>query len=154
MVCQRKQQIPKHDLIAEADQNKYQNYWQLPQGGIENHEDLVTAAKREAAEETGLKNLELIKISEKTNTYFWNNALRKFRFNKKYAHKGQHQHVAYFKFTGNNRDIKFDSTKDKELINYRWAAVGELDKIIHPERINLVKIVQEDLKEMREKAII
>ncbi len=145
LVCQRKQEIPHVDVIVGVDESKYRDYWQLPQGGIDEKENVVAAAKREAWEETGLKNLEFIKLSEKTYTYYWNNALRKFRFNKKFPFQGQIQHVAYFKFSGKDTEIKFDSTNEKEFINSQWVRIEDLDKVIHPERMGLTEIVKNDL---------
>ena len=37
------------------------NFWQMPQGGVEQNENLLLAAKRELKEETGIKSVELIK---------------------------------------------------------------------------------------------
>ena len=36
------------------------NFWQMPQGGVDQGEDLLTAAYRELEEETSIKNVELI----------------------------------------------------------------------------------------------
>ena len=38
-----------------------ENYWQMPQGGIDQNENFLQAAKRELEEETGIKSVKLIK---------------------------------------------------------------------------------------------
>ena len=37
------------------------NSWQMPQGGVEQNENFLQAAKRELKEETGIKSVKLIK---------------------------------------------------------------------------------------------
>ena len=138
------------DIIYTDDQHHWDNYWQLPQGGIEGSENVVDAIKREMLEEIGIKDLDFIALSKKTHIYFWNNALRKLWNNRAYKNKGQEQAIGYFRFQ--EADIKLPA--DEEFVEYQWVKPELLDKVIHPERIRLTKIVQEDLKEMAEKAII
>ena len=45
-------------MCARADSDDFN--WQFPQGGIDEKEDIVTAAKRELFEETGIKSVSLI----------------------------------------------------------------------------------------------
>jgi hypothetical protein len=55
------------------------------------------------------------------------------------------------KFLGSDTEIQMDQ---KEFIGFKWASIQELNSLVHPERETLAKIVQNDLKEMLEKAII
>lgn len=145
LICQRHPNNFKIDVIGSQNYEKRKNYWQFPQGGIDEGENLEVAAQREANEETGLKDLEFIKISANTNTYIRYNAFRKFWPNRKFKDKGQKQNIVYFKFSGSNKDVKIDNN---ELSDFQWVRPEMLEKIIHPERISLIKIVKEDLKQM------
>ena len=43
------------------------NYWQMPQGGVNGNEKFLDAALRELEEETGVKNVDLIKAVSYTH---------------------------------------------------------------------------------------
>ena len=45
------------------------NFWQMPQGGIDPGEDYLSAALRELEEETGIKDVKLIKEIDEILTY-------------------------------------------------------------------------------------
>ena len=45
------------------------NFWQMPQGGVDEGEDNLKAAFRELEEETSIKSVELIKELDGTLTY-------------------------------------------------------------------------------------
>ena len=45
------------------------NFWQMPQGGVDEGEDLLNAAYRELKEETSIFNVKLIKEIEENSTY-------------------------------------------------------------------------------------
>jgi N-acetylglucosaminyldiphosphoundecaprenol N-acetyl-beta-D-mannosaminyltransferase len=140
------------DIIKNNSLEKWQNYWQFPQGGIEEGEDAAEAIAREFREETGVKEVKFLGLSKKTNSYVWNNALRGFWHNRDYRFSGQTQQIAYFTLAGD--DDKIILPPKEEFADHRWVDAAELDKVIHQEKINLAKIAQEDLKEMAEKGII
>ena len=47
------------------------NFWQMPQGGVDIGEDVLSAAYRELKEETSIKNVKLIKEIDKVTTYIF-----------------------------------------------------------------------------------
>ncbi len=47
------------------------DYWDFPKGHIEKGEDMIKTAKREVAEETGLKEIEFIEGFKETIKYFF-----------------------------------------------------------------------------------
>lgn len=115
-------------------------HWQLPQGGIDKGEDLISAAKREAYEETGIKSLEYITTSAQTYAYDWYPGYsRKIR--------GQSQSIVYFKFTGNNEEINLNA-HSPEFKNYKWVKPEELSSLVYEYRKPMAKIVEADLKNL------
>jgi N-acetylglucosaminyldiphosphoundecaprenol N-acetyl-beta-D-mannosaminyltransferase len=151
LLCQRHVKNHEVDVISTKKALTDKNYWQLPQGGIDADEDLLTSAKREAKEETSLINLQKLYISPHTHTYVWNNALRNFKKNNRHKNRGQIQNLVYLKHLGPDSEVQIDN---HEFSNYQWTDINALDKTIHPERKTLTAIVLNDLKEMQEKGII
>ncbi len=116
-------------------------HWQFPQGGIDLKEDPDKAAEREIFEETNISDVQLLGKSDKTNTYLWNQTLRPLWGND-LKFKGQEQQIYYFKYSGDGSEIKVD---DDEFCEYKWIPAGDLEKVVHPERAGLVRIVKEEI---------
>ncbi len=123
------------------------NHWMLPQGGLENGEDIAKAAEREIWEEVGIKSLRFLYLSQKTNTYSWLPGFsRDFR--------GQKQNIAYFAFTGTDKEINLTNHAIVEFDSYQWVKPEQLLLTVHEFRKRLAELVLQDLKEMAEKGII
>ena len=140
LVCQRNPNL--QETIGIMYPEKFQNYWQFPQGGLEKNEDVVAGAKRELMEETGLHNIIFLKISDKKNIYFWNNASRRVVGRRMHA-SGQSQSIVYFRFSGTNSEIHLDN---REFIDHKWVSAHDLVDAVHSERKNVAAIIIEDLK--------
>lgn len=149
LICRRNPKPAKEDSVGE-NIDKFKNYWQLPQGGIEEDADVVSGAMREALEETGLGGLRQLGISKFTNSY--NFPLTWYRiFKKSFRFRGQNQQVVYFKFSGAENAVKIDND---EFVDYAWCPINELGMRISRERQNLIAIVRQEVKEMSNRAII
>jgi putative (di)nucleoside polyphosphate hydrolase len=99
------------------------NFWQMPQGGVNDGENFLIAAYRELEEETSIKNVELIKELDGTITYELPNRLLGVVWKGKY--KGQKQKWFLMRFTGEEQEINI-KTKNPEFLDWKWV---DLDKI-------------------------
>ena len=79
------------------------NFWQMPQGGVNKGEKLLSAALRELEEETGMKEVELIQEIDGTITYELPPHLLGIIWKGKY--KGQKQKWFLMRYLGNDSDI-------------------------------------------------
>ena len=79
------------------------NKWQMPQGGVNDGEDLYSALKRELEEETSIKNIKILKEIDEWTEYELPNYLLKKLWGGKY--RGQKQKWFLVKFVGNDNEI-------------------------------------------------
>lgn len=109
--------------------------WQMPQGGIDEGEDISTAAMRELVEEIGTDKAEIIRIHDKTLKYDIPEDVRaRISWGKKYA--GQEQTWIALRFTGEDSDIKLDAWEHPEFARYQWVPLSEVPKLIVPFKIS------------------
>ena len=103
------------------------NFWQMPQGGVNENETFEIAAKRELEEETGIKNVKLIK--EVDNWLVYNlpyNLLGKIWKGK---YRGQKQKWFIVRFIGKDEEINLQ-TSHPEFIEWKWIEAENLPNVI------------------------
>ena len=114
------------------------NKWQMPQGGVDNGEDLVGAMKRELSEETGIKNIKILKEIDGWSKYELPDYLLGKIWKGKY--RGQKQKWFVVKFLGSDNEINLQ-TKNPEFIEWQWIDIDSLPSVI----VDFKKKVYEDL---------
>lgn len=96
--------------------------WQCPQGGIEEDEDIIDAARRELKEETGIVSVNFLKKTDTPLKYNFTDESQKNCIKKygslKYA--GQEVTFVVFNFIGNESEINLEATSPKEFSNWCW----------------------------------
>ena len=118
------------------------NFWQMPQGGVDQNEDFFEAAKRELGEETGIKSVKLIKKLNGWLKYeLPENLLGKVLEGK---YRGQKQKWFIMKFIGKDNEINV-KTKNPEFIDWKWIDASQLASIAVDFKIKLYKKLQEEL---------
>ena len=104
-----------------------ENFWQMPQGGVDLNENFLDAAKRELFEETSIKSVKLIKEIKKWFEYdLPKNLLGKIWKGK---YRGQKQKWFIMKFVGKNNEINL-KTKNPEFLEWRWIDPIELPEVV------------------------
>ena len=101
--------------------------WQMPQGGVDEGEDYITAMRRELLEETSIQNIEIIKEIEKIYQYELPENLVGVIWKGKY--RGQKQKWFITRFLGEEKEINLNS-KHAEFIDWKWIEPKLLPEII------------------------
>ena len=118
------------------------NFWQMPQGGVNQNENFLQAAKRELEEETGIKSVELVKeLNEWLGYDLPENLLGKVLEGK---YRGQKQKWFIMKFVGKDNEINV-KTKNPEFLDWKWIEVSKLPSIAVSFKIDLYKKLKEEL---------
>tara|TARA_B100001093_G_C26697379_1_gene957498 strand:- start:517 stop:987 length:471 start_codon:yes stop_codon:yes gene_type:complete len=119
--------------------------WQMPQGGVDKNEDLISAMKRELVEETNIKNIEIIKELDKWYQYELPKKLVGIIWKGKY--RGQKQKWFIVKFLGNESEININ-TKKPEFIEWKWIKFEDLPTVIVDFKKHIYEEIVRELKKI------
>ena len=122
------------------------NFWQMPQGGVDEGEDFLQAAYRELEEETSIKNVKLIKELDGTITYELPDRLLGIIWKGKY--RGQKQKWFLMRFTGDEQEININ-TENPEFLDWKWGTLNQITELVVDFKLH----VYEELKEKVNKII-
>lgn len=120
--------INTNNKIFMAERLDIKNQWQMPQGGVDENEDLSVAIFRELQEEIGTNKFEIISKTDWLKYDLPIEARARF-FKDKYI--GQQQIWYFLKFTGVDTDINLTADAHPEFCNWKWVEKEELlDKVV------------------------
>ena len=118
-------------------------FWQMPQGGIDEGEDFLTAAYRELKEETSIKNVELIKEIDEPTTYELPPYLLGIIWKGKY--KGQKQKWFVMRFLGKESEINLN-TKKPEFYEWKWIDLEEITNVVVEFKLEVYNKIKKQVK--------
>ena len=121
------------------------NFWQMPQGGVDDGEDYLTAAYRELEEETSIKNVELISELDGFITYNLPDRLLGIIWKGKY--KGQIQKWFLMRHIGNDSEINIQ-TKKPEFLDWKWVDLKEITQLVVDFKLHVYKEVQQKVEKI------
>ena len=101
--------------------------WQMPQGGVDEGENYLSAMKRELFEETSITSIEILKEIEGFFEYELPKNLLGIIWKGRY--RGQKQKWFITKFIGDENEINLN-TKNPEFIEWKWILPEKLPDVI------------------------
>jgi putative (di)nucleoside polyphosphate hydrolase len=113
--------------------------WQMPQGGVDEGEDILDAAFRELMEEVGTDKAELIKVAERKLRYDIPQPLQQKLWNGMY--RGQEQTWVALRFNGHDNDINLNAHDPAEFMAWQWIPLKSVTDMIVPFKRELYKEV-------------
>ena len=119
------------------------NFWQMPQGGVDEGESDLEAAYRELYEETSIKKVELIKEIDGSFTYELPNNLLGIIWKGKF--KGQTQKWFLMKYLGNDNEINLQ-TNNPEFLEWKWVNIDEITEIVVDFKLHVYRELKEKVK--------
>ena len=117
--------------------------WQMPQGGIDDSEPPLSAAKRELLEETGIDQADLLAESDQWHCYDIPPERRPKHWRRRYI--GQCQRWFAFRFTGKDCQVDLDA-HEPEFSLWRWAEPDDVIALVVPFKRNIYRAVIGEFK--------
>jgi putative (di)nucleoside polyphosphate hydrolase len=121
------------------------NFWQMPQGGVDEGEDFLKAAYRELEEETSIKNVDLIKELDGMIIYELPERLLGIIWKGKY--RGQKQKWFVMKFVGEDKEINI-KTKNPEFLDWKWIELDQITEVVVDFKLHVYKELKEKVKKI------
>ena len=118
------------------------NFWQMPQGGVDEGENFFDAAKRELFEETSIKSVNLIKEIDGFTSYELPDYLLGIIWKGKF--KGQKQKWFIVRFFGHDSEINI-KTEKPEFLEWKWINIDNLTSVVVHFKLDVYKKLQKEL---------
>lgn len=135
-------------FVGRRVDNREGDWWQMPQGGVDEGEELEGAVLRELGEETGLApdKVVLLKRMSEDIAYDLPDELQGKLWGGRY--RGQRQTWFLARFTGEDDDVRLDAHQPAEFDAWQWIDPEQLPEMIVPFKKRVYRAVLEEFREL------
>ena len=121
------------------------SFWQMPQGGVDEGEDFLSAAYRELEEETSISNVELITEIDEITSYELPDYLLGKIWKGKF--RGQKQKWFIMRYLGNDDEININTEKP-EFLDWKWTDLNSITEIVVKFKLNVYRTIQQKIRKI------
>ena len=135
-------------FVGKRIDNKEGDAWQMPQGGMDDGEDVLGAGMRELAEETGVTAQLATLIARAREELFYDlpEELRGKLWGGKY--RGQRQTWLLLRYTGEDAQIDLEAHDPPEFCDWKWVEPEHLPDLIVPFKKRVYRAVLEEFRDL------
>ncbi|SMC32577.1 RNA pyrophosphohydrolase [Novosphingobium sp. B1] len=135
-------------FVGKRIDNKEMDAWQMPQGGIDDGEDLHAAALRELQEETGVSSDLVTIIAETRDELLYD--LPDFLMGKMWGgrFRGQRQKWLLMRFSGEDADVDLNAHEHAEFEAWRWVEPEQVPELIVPFKKRVYRQVVDEFRDL------